>query len=127
VRLNHVTLYVSDMERSVAFYERLGLTKIVADGSHYTRFVCPDGDETLSLLAAGEGEASRAPSASIHFECEDIDDRVAELEQAGLEFELEPTDQPYLWREAILRDPDGNAVFLFRAGENRLNPPWRVE
>ena len=41
-------------------------------------------------------------------------------------FEQDPTDQPYLWREAILRDPDGNVLFLFSAGENRLDPPWRL-
>jgi hypothetical protein len=39
---------------------------------------------------------------------------------------MDPTDQPYLWREAFLRDPDGNLIVLFSAGENRLNPPWRL-
>jgi len=35
--------------------------------------------------------------------------------------------EPYLWREAVLRDPSGNRIKLYHAGENRLNPPWRVE
>ena len=39
----------------------------------------------------------------------------------------EPTDQHWLWREAILHDPSGNKIKLYWAGENRLNPPWRVE
>ncbi len=26
-----------------------------------------------------------------------------------------PTDQPYLWREAILRDPSGNQIKLYWA------------
>ena len=34
---------------------------------------------------------------------------------------------PYLWREARLRDPDGHDVRLYFAGENRLNPPWRMK
>jgi hypothetical protein len=38
----------------------------------------------------------------------------------------DPVDQPYLWREAILLDPDGHRVFIYRAGENRLDPPWRL-
>jgi hypothetical protein len=33
----------------------------------------------------------------------------------------------YLWREAVLHDPSGNKIKLYWAGENRLNPPWRVE
>lgn len=39
----------------------------------------------------------------------------------------EPTNMDYLWREAVLHDPSGNRIKLYWAGENRLNPPWRVE
>jgi hydroxymethylpyrimidine/phosphomethylpyrimidine kinase len=28
---------------------------------------------------------------------------------------------------AWLRDPAGNQLCLFRAGENRRNPPWRLK
>ena len=28
---------------------------------------------------------------------------------------------------AYLRDPAGNLICLFWAGENRKNPPWRVQ
>ena len=50
--LNHVMVAVTDMDRSVAFYEGLGFELIVR-GSHddtdtYARFVLP-GDATLSL------------------------------------------------------------------------------
>jgi hypothetical protein len=48
------------------------------------------------------------------------------LTQAGFSFELMPTDQPYLWREAVLLDPDRNPIFIYHAGENRLDPPWRL-
>ncbi|WP_347136772.1 VOC family protein [Parahaliea mediterranea] len=54
------------------------------------------------------------------------DEWLARLQARGLVFEPLPTDMPYLWREAILRDPSGNKVMLDRAGENRLFPPWRV-
>jgi len=33
---------------------------------------------------------------------------------------------PWLWREAWLYDVDGNKLILYSAGENRLNPPWRM-
>jgi hypothetical protein len=32
----------------------------------------------------------------------------------------------YLWREARLADPDGHELRLYRAGPNRLNPPWKL-
>jgi hydroxymethylpyrimidine/phosphomethylpyrimidine kinase len=33
----------------------------------------------------------------------------------------------YLWRVARLRDPAGNRIQLYHAGENRRFPPWRVK
>ena len=123
MRLNHITLPVSDVEASAAFYARLGLTQLVASYPGYARFLAPQGDTTLSLEHAGGGPQ---PGASIHFEVADVDDAVAELRERGFQFTSEPVDQPYLWREAVLRDPDGHRIFIYRAGENRLDPPWRL-
>lgn len=123
VRLNHITLAVSNVEASAGFYVRLGLTQIVANYPDYARFVAPEGDTTLSLHPA---EALSSPSTSIHFEVDDVDRVVGELKQAGFDFSCEPVDQPYLWREAILLDPDRNRIFIYNAGKNRLDPPWRL-
>ena len=91
---------------------------------HYARFECPDGNSTFSLhqteeLPKGEG-------IYVYFECEDLDAKVKALKAEGIKFDLEPTDQTWLWREARLKDLDGNQLILFYGGENRLNPPWRV-
>ena len=51
---------------------------------------------------------------------------VRRLKREGVKFETEPTNQDWLWREASLRDPAGNQLILYAAGENRLNPPWRL-
>jgi catechol 2,3-dioxygenase-like lactoylglutathione lyase family enzyme len=126
VNLNHVTLPSTDLARSVAYYSALGLTQIVANPPTYARFACPAGDSTLSLLALGDDAEMPRQLSSVHFECEALDAKVDELKAKGFAFDQDPTDQPYLWREAILRDPDGNVLFLFHAGENRLNPPWRI-
>jgi len=122
MRLNHITLPAGDVERSAGFYVRLGLTQIVANYPHYARLLAPDGDTTLSLHQAGAVQTG----ASIHFEVEDVDQTVQQLGQAGFEFVCGPLDQPYLWREAILLDPDGHRIFIFHAGKNRLDPPWRL-
>jgi hypothetical protein len=65
-------------------------------------------------------------SVTIYFECPEPDTAVAALEADGYVFERAPEDRRWLWREAYLRDPDGHPVCLFLAGENRLNPPWRI-
>lgn len=98
------------------------MRQIVAD-TEYARFEMPDGSSTLSLHTAPD---VRPGSVSVHFECDDVDAAAQALRDRGIELEQDPVDQPYLWREAILRDPDGHPVFLFTAGENRLNPPWRL-
>jgi len=124
MRLNHVTLIVSEFERSKAFYEALGLLQIVDAPPRYARFMLPDGGATLSIEVTGEPPAPAR--AQIFLECDDLDARVAELQRRGVSFTHDPTDMPYLWREARLRDPDGHDVRLYHAGENRLNPPWRI-
>lgn len=124
MRLNHVTLAAHDVERSVRFYAQLGLTLIVADYPDYARLLALQGDTTLSLHRVEQH--SPESCASIHFEVEDVDGTVQRLKQAGFAFVCDPIDQPYLWREAVLLDPDGHRVFIYHAGENRLDPPWRV-
>ena len=125
MRLNQVTVAVTEIGRAYEFYKGLGLLPVVGGLDHYARFVCPDGDATFSIHRA---EAVPSPSATVvYFECEDLDGKVAELKGRGYLFEIEPVDQSWLWREAYLRDPDGNRICLFSAGENRLNPPWRLK
>lgn len=63
----------------------------------------------------------------IYFEHEAQDDLYEEFIRKGITFEQAPTDQRYLWKEAILKDPSGNKIKLYWAGENRLNPPWKKD
>ena len=123
MELNQVTLPVKDMDIAANFYLELGFTQIV-DTPHYARFSCPDGNSTFSLsLESGEFENNSV----IYFEHEKLDELCAELTKKGVQFEQQPTEQRYLWKEAILKDPSGNKIKLYWAGENRLNPPWKVE
>lgn len=123
MRLNQVTLPAIDLAASIRFYEMLGLTLIVR-ADHYARFELPEGEATLSLHVRQAAAQTDAPV--IYFECEDLDAVHARLVAAGVLFDTAPSDQPWLWREAQLRDPAGNALILYRAGENRKNPPWRL-
>ena len=122
MRLNQVTVTVDDVELAVAFYIKLGLKPIVKS-PHYARFICPEGDSTFSIHL---GDAPVNSSTVVYFENDELDAMVERLQAAGLQFESEPTDERWLWREARLRDPSGNRVCLFQAGNNRLNPPWRL-
>ena len=123
MELNQITLPVKDMDAAVNFYLKLGFTQIV-DTPHYSRFSCPEGNSTFSLSLETEEFENRSV---IYFEHDELDELCADLSQRGIQFEQLPTEQRYLWKEAILKDPYGNKIKLYRAGENRLNPPWKVE
>lgn len=125
MNLNQITVPVTDLTRSIAFYETLGLKLIVHSNDHYARFECSDGKATFSLhlveqMPLGEG-------IWIYFETPDLDHKVHTLTGLGLVFETQPEDMPWLWREARLKDPDRNQLILYYAGDNRLNPPWRLK
>ena len=122
MRLNQVTVTLPDLDAGWRFYRALGLTPIVDSRPRYARFVCPDGDSTFSLH---HGE-TRGGGTTVYFECDDLDAQVATLTAAGIAFTGPAEDRPWLWREAEVFDPGGNRVLLFHAGENRLNPPWRL-
>jgi catechol 2,3-dioxygenase-like lactoylglutathione lyase family enzyme len=124
MNLNQITVPSRNLSISVPFYEKLGLRLIVRSLPHYARFECPDGDSTFSIhhiqdLVGGEG-------VIVYFECEDLDDYVNDLLAKGIEFDEEPLDREWLWREARLQDPDGNRLILYHAGSNRKKPPWRI-
>ena len=125
MNLNQVTVYTNKFSASREFYENLGLKIIVDSSPRYVRFECPGGDSTFSLHET-ENDAE-CPNIVLYFECENLDEEVERLKNLGLKFEQEPVNQTWLWREAYLRDPAGNKICLFYAGENRQNPPWRVK
>ena len=125
MNLNQITVPSLDLTKSVPFYEKLGLKLIVRSLPHYARFECPDGTSTFSIhqtekLPKGDG-------IYVYFECENLDEYVNELMDKGVAFDQKPTDQRWLWREARLKDVDGNQLILYHAGENRINPPWRID
>ncbi|MES2478505.1 MAG: VOC family protein [Bacteroidota bacterium] len=125
MNLNQITVPVTNVERSISFYQKLGLKLIVKSLPNYARFECPDGTSTFSLhqadiLPKGDG-------IWIYFELQNLDEYVQSLIEKGIVFEELPNNKEWLWRESRLKDPDNNQLILYYAGENRLNPPWRVK
>jgi hydroxymethylpyrimidine/phosphomethylpyrimidine kinase len=124
-RLNQVTVTGTKYKRSVEFYSRLGLRQIVdSPDTGYARFETAGG---VTLSVQIDPEEKILATTAIYLECDDLDERVEQLARAGIPFEHGPRNQPWLWREARLRDPDGNIIFLYKAGEARRFPPWRME
>ena len=124
-RLNQVTVTGANYERSVDFYRRLGLKQIVdSPETGYARFETAGG---VTMSVQIDPDEKILATTAIYLECDDLDERVEQLARSGIAFEHGPRNQPWMWREARLRDPDGNIVFFYKAGESRRFPPWRME
>ena len=124
MNLNQVTLPVLNVKQAIEFYTKLGLELIVQSIPEYARFACPDNGATLSVhrvetLPQGDG-------IWVYFELENLDEYISKIQSQGIKLDEMPTDKPWLWREARLKDLDGNQLIFYVAGENRINPPWRV-
>ncbi|MET0308630.1 MAG: bifunctional hydroxymethylpyrimidine kinase/phosphomethylpyrimidine kinase [Sphingomonas sp.] len=119
--LNQVTVPAQDLAASERFYRLLGLRQVVRAAPRYARFET-EGGATFSIATDPDYTAP-----VVYFECGDLDVTVAYLQQQGFKFEQEPRDETWGWREARLRDPAGNAVRLYQAGEMRRFPPWRLD
>jgi catechol 2,3-dioxygenase-like lactoylglutathione lyase family enzyme len=124
MNLNQVTINCAKTVEPVEFFQKLGLLLIVDSLPRYARLECPDGETTLSVNI--DENAAVSNNVVLYFECDDLDAEVGRLKSLGLVFDEDPTDRSWLWRQAYLKDPNGNKICLFHAGDNRKNPPWRV-
>ncbi|MCP9850698.1 VOC family protein [Cyanobium sp. Morenito 9A2] len=121
--LAHIGIRVHDLERSAAFYARLGFQFVagpigpepVAILSH------PSGLELNLILNAPTAAAANVlmdgpdkPAGLTHFAllCNDLDTAIKELRAVGLEPSAGPVDFGGQARGLFLRDPDRNVIEL---------------
>ncbi len=120
--LNQITIAARDYRASVDFYVSLGLAQIVdSPANGYARFEA-EGGATLSI----HNHDDVTVATTLYLESNRLDAWVAELASAGFAFDQMPQDESWGWREARLRDPAGNTICLYSAGENRRYPAWRI-
>ncbi len=125
MNLNQVTVPSNNIEKSIKFYKTLGLRLIVEALPHYARFECPSGDATFSVHKIDDIQHGEA--IVVYFEQDNLDDYVKDMIRKGIIFDEMPEDKTWLWREARLTDPDGHKLIIYHAGNNRKNPPWRID
>jgi catechol 2,3-dioxygenase-like lactoylglutathione lyase family enzyme len=117
--LDQVNLVVSDMEATVAFYRRLGLTIPDTDAAfqaHHRSAQVPGGvdlDFDSSEFARRWDKGWKTGAGVIGFKVdsrERVDAIYSDLTGAGYKGQQEPYDAFWGARYAIVEDPDGNAV-----------------
>ena len=112
LRLNHIIVYCSQMDRSVSFYrDELGFP-VKFESPEWTEF--HSGATTLALHLAKHADGASSPhgkseagQAHPSLEVLDLDRFYEEKKARGVEFLLPPAMQDFGQRMAVLRDPDG--------------------
>jgi lactoylglutathione lyase len=131
VRYLHTMVRVLDLDKSIAFYELLGL-KVTRrndypQGRFSLIFLAPRGQEECPVELTHNWDGDEGlPSDSRHFghlayEVENIYDMCAHLQKNGVTINRPPRDG----RMAFVRSPDNISVELLQMGE-ALAPaePW---
>jgi catechol 2,3-dioxygenase-like lactoylglutathione lyase family enzyme len=122
VSIDNVGLSTADRERSVQFYELLGLTKV---GENERGTTLTAGNVKLFVFETSGGAPGQAPRSPTLFgnapgldhlslEVDDVDHAYAGLRTAGVAFISEPETYDWGARAVALRDPDGTTVFLLQ-------------
>jgi len=113
--IDHMVLYVSDMQRAKEFYAGiLGLTVPYEDET----MVQVQGRGSFSLLL--ETEEGREPGGNcfeLQLLVDDVDAEYERLRALGVEFRSPPEDMWWGSRHAFFKDPDGHGLSLMKPGE----------
>lgn len=97
---------------------------MIVKADHYARFTAPGDEATFSIHKAKHFQPN---DTIVYFETVDVDKIIADLKLKGIEIMQEPVLQTWLWYESYLDDPDGNKICIYYAGENRINPVWKIK
>lgn len=109
-RIWDITLTVSELKKSVYFYEKiLGLTKKY-EFKDYAGFDC--GGVEIGVKTWGEMEKSRKGEPCIDFLVNDIDEVYRVLKEKEVEFFEPPKETLWGGKTALFYDPDGNILQL---------------
>ncbi len=119
--LNAIGIVASDLRRSIAFYDLLGV-HFPEDGEGHIEATLPSG--TRLMLDSEDVVRSFRPDwtresgnqLALAFQCAspaEVDEIYARVAAAGFNGEMEPWDAFWGQRYAQLRDPDGVPVDLY--------------
>ncbi|WP_233867683.1 VOC family protein [Paraburkholderia adhaesiva] len=114
-----VRVVTPDVERLVAFYQRLSGIEAVrlADGFAEIRFegstLAISSEHLIKLFNVGAATAAANRSAILEFEVDDVDAVFERMNASGTPIVMPTTLMPWGNRSLLLRDPDGNLVNLF--------------
>jgi lactoylglutathione lyase len=128
--LGHLAFTAYDLERSLAFYAKLGLHESFRlhheDGTLMLVYLHITGDRFIEVFPNGPAPDPQRPGSFMHL-CLLVDDlrgTVEQFQKEGVAIEQEPKVGLDHNLQAWIRDPDGNPIELMQLVE--ISPQRRV-
>ena len=120
IRFEGLSIPVSDVARSVAFYQTLGFS-VEQSGPAFALLRLGEGTIGLTRARLDDYPATARQGVHIELSVDDLDALYDELRGRGLSIDEPPHEEP--WERAMaLRDPDGYQV-EFAQGRRGHNQP----
>lgn len=113
-----ISLYVADVQRSKAFYQRIFEASVVHEDDQ--NIVIKMDNLFLNLLDMKLAYAPTSPDRGplpleLNIWVDDVDSAYEALKERGVSFLAPPADQPWGMRNATFFDPDGHRFELAQA------------
>ena len=113
IKESNITINVKDLDKSISFYESIGLTVKNRWGNHYAQLTAPG--LVIGLHPTSDDNLKgNSGNASIGFTLHDLEEAKSSLEQLS----IETTDRQEEGGQFLhFNDPDGTALYF-------IKPKW---
>jgi len=117
MKFDYVLLYVSDLNKTADFYQKLGFEIVKSTDN---KIIAKLGDFELHCYDQSKvffkQDVDRFKGAGVFFYVyvDDVDAKYAELKNKGLQPSGEPKDFEWGNREFAIKDPDGYKIIFYK-------------
>lgn len=110
-KVGAVILLVSNMEKSIKFYNEIIELPIKTRSKDWTEFFNNDTVLALHPAPKKKGILKTGSGTLVGFEVTDLGSTVKKLKEKRVKFFKRPKEEPF-GRHAIVRDPDGHLISI---------------
>jgi len=110
IKESNVTIMVKDMDRSILFYQSIGITLKNRWGSHYAQLTAPD--LTIGLHpSSNDNAAAGSGNVSIGFTTDNFEETKSSLKKLSIEISDRQEEGGQFLH---FSDPDGTALYFIK-------------